>query len=149
MLKQVQQDEEDGVGARIAAEALALVGVPFRLHGRDPRTGLDCVGLAMTAFGRTGLLAIEPPSYQLRGTSRERAETILRRAGLVRADAETVGDLILAESGPMQLHLMICAGTGAGAGSGACYVHAHAGLGRVVLMPGPISVPVLGLWRAE
>jgi cell wall-associated NlpC family hydrolase len=141
MLKQVQQDEEDGVGARIAAEALALVGVPFRLHGRDPRTGLDCVGLAMTAFGRTGLLAIEPPSYQLRGTSRERAETILRRAGLVRADAETVGDLILAESGPMQLHLMICAGAG--------YVHAHAGLGRVVLMPGPISLPVLGIWRAE
>jgi hypothetical protein len=111
------------------------------LHGRDPRTGLDCVGLAMTAFGRTGLLAIEPPSYQLRGTSRERAETILRRAGLVRADAETVGDLILAESGPMQLHLMIRAGAG--------YVHAHAGLGRVVLMPGPISLPVLGIWRVE
>jgi cell wall-associated NlpC family hydrolase len=141
MLKQVQQDEEDGVGARIAAEALALVGVPFRLHGRDPRTGLDCVGLAMTAFGQAGLLAIEPPSYQLRGTSRERAETVLRRAGLVRADAETAGDLILAESGPMQLHLMIRAGGG--------YVHAHAGLGRVVLMPGPISLPVLGIWRAE
>jgi cell wall-associated NlpC family hydrolase len=148
MLKQVQQDEE-GVGARIAAEARALIGVPFRLRGRDPRTGLDCVGLAMTAFGRAGLVAAEPPSYQLRGISRECAETILRRAGLMRGDAEMVGDLILAASGPMQLHLMICAGTGAGAGSAACYVHAHAGLGRVVLMPGPISVPVLGLWRAE
>jgi murein DD-endopeptidase / murein LD-carboxypeptidase len=143
MLKQVQHDEGQSVGDRIAAEALALVGTPFRLRGRDRQTGLDCVGLALSAFGGAGVPAVEPPAYQLRGTSRERAETVLRRAGLVPADAEKVGDLILAESGPMQLHLMIRAG------AGPSYVHAHAALGRVVLMPGPISLPVLSIWRAE
>ena len=142
MLKQVQHDEDIGtVGDRIAAEALALVGTPFRLRGRDPRSGLDCVGLTLAAFGRAGVRAVEPPAYQMRGASRERAEALFRRAGLVLVDAEKAGDLILAESGPMQLHLMICVDAG--------HVHAHAGLGRVVLMPGPISLPVLGIWRAE
>jgi lipoprotein Spr len=97
------------------------------------------------AIRRAGVRAVEPPPYQMRGTSRERAETVFRRAGLVPADAERVGDLILAESGPMQLHLVIRTG----AEPAAAYVHAHAGLGRVVLMPGPIFLPVLGIWRAE
>jgi cell wall-associated NlpC family hydrolase len=88
MLKQVQHDEEEDVGERVAAAAFALVGTPFRLRGRDPRTGLDCVGLALAAFGRAGVRAVEPPPYQMRGTSRERAETVFRRAGLVPADAE-------------------------------------------------------------
>ena len=143
MLKQVRPDE-DGIGGRIAAAALALVGTPFRLRGRDPRTGLDCVGLALVAFGRAGVPPVVAPAYQLRGTSRERAEAALRCAGLVPAEAARAGDLVVAESGPMQLHLMICTG----AGPSAAYVHAHAGLGRVVAMPGPISLPVLGIWRA-
>lgn len=129
------------IGERIATEALALVGTPFRLRGRDPRTGLDCVGLAMAAFGRAGLPVIEPPAYQLRGTSRERAEALIGQAGLASADGDMPGDLVMAQSGPMQLHLMIRAGVG--------FVHAHAGLGRVVLMPGPAIWPVLGGWRAE
>lgn len=142
MLKRDLHDEhEECVGERIAAEALILVGTPFRLRGRDPQTGLDCVGLAMTAFGRAGLRVIEPPSYRLRGTSRERAEAFLRLAGLMPAETERAGDLILTQSGPMQLHLMIRANAG--------FVHAHAGLGRVVLMPGPIPTPALSLWRAE
>ncbi|MBO9580744.1 MAG: C40 family peptidase [Sphingobium sp.] len=129
------------IGERIAAEALALVGTPFRLRGRDPRTGLDCVGLAMVAFGRAGLPVIEPPAYQLRGTSYRRAETVLGQAGLVDGQGDRPGDLVMVESGPMQLHLMIRANAG--------HVHAHAGLGRIVMMPGPSIWPVLGVWRAE
>lgn len=129
------------IGERIVAEALALVGTPFRLRGRDPRTGLDCVGLAMIAFGRAGLPVAEPPAYQLRGTSCRRAETLLGLAGLVDAHDDKPGDLVLAQSGPMQLHLMIRAGAG--------HVHAHAGLGRVVMMPGPSIWPVMGVWLAE
>ncbi|HEY1125949.1 MAG TPA: NlpC/P60 family protein [Sphingobium sp.] len=129
------------VGEQVAAEALALVGTPFRLRGRDPRTGLDCVGLAMTAFGRAGVMSAEPPAYQLRGTSHDRVAALLRRAGLSPAEDEAPGDLVVTESGPMQLHLMIRAGTG--------HVHAHAGLGRVVLMPGPPTWRVFGIWRAE
>lgn len=128
------------IGDRIAAEALALVGTPFRLRGRVPETGLDCVGLAMTALARAGLRVTEPPAYRLRGTSSMRAEALLQSGGLRRAEREEPGDLLLVASGPMQLHIMIRAGAG--------HVHAHAGLGRVVLMPPPAPWPVLGIWRA-
>jgi len=128
------------IGEHIAAEALALVGTPFRLRGRDPRVGLDCVGLVLLSLERAGVPVSEPPPYQLRGTGRERAETILRGGGLVPVAEQRSGDLLLVESGPMQLHLMIRAGE--------AHVHAHAGLGRVVLMPSPALWPILGIWRA-
>ena len=111
--------------AQVVAAARALVGVPFRLHGRD-RDGLDCVGLAALALGRTG-----PGAYGLRSGDFARAQDWLAAAGL--------GDLALVRPGPLQLHLMI--GTGAG------FVHAHAGLGRVVETPGLSPWPVLGWWR--
>ncbi len=133
------------IGSRIAAEALGLIGAPFRLRGRDPRTGIDCVGLALLAYGRAGLRVEEPPGYQLRGTSLARAGTMLRAAGLMPAPGRAAGDLLLVEAGPMQLHFMICASAGACAG----HVHAHAGLGRVVLMPGASPWPVRGAWRAD
>ncbi len=129
------------IGKRIAAEALALVGTPFRLRGRDPRIGLDCVGLALLALERAGLAVREPPPYQLRGTSPHRAEAVLRRAGLVPVELARRGDLLLVESGPMQLHLMIRVGE--------AHVHAHAGLGRIVAMPLPAPWPVTGIWRAD
>ncbi|OJY67487.1 MAG: hypothetical protein BGP16_02880 [Sphingobium sp. 66-54] len=128
-----------GLDDRIAAEALALLGVPFRLHGRSPLTGLDCVGLAALAVARAGGRVGALPDYRLRGTSVARAERALRAAGFALADAATAGTLLVARSGPMQLHLMIAAGGG--------LVHADAGLGRVVLMPAPSPWPVLGRWR--
>ena len=47
-------------GAAIAAAARALVGVPFRLQGRDPVLGLDCVGLVGAAMRAAGYA---PVSY--------------------------------------------------------------------------------------
>ena len=44
--------------AQVVAAARALVGVPFRLHGRD-RDGLDCVGLAALALGRKPPFSLE------------------------------------------------------------------------------------------
>ncbi|QGP80120.1 peptidoglycan endopeptidase [Sphingobium sp. CAP-1] len=116
------------------ARARALVGVPFRLHGRD-RDGLDCVGLAALAFGRGA-----PCAYGLRSGDVARAERWLREAGLRPVDGGRLGDLALARPGPLQLHLMIGTGTG--------FVHAHAGLGRVVETPGASPWPVIGWWRA-
>ena len=127
------------IGERIAAEALALVGTPFRLRGRDATTGLDCVGLAMLAVARAGGCAVEPPSYGLRGMTQVQAEGFLLRAGLVPVARAEPGDVVLVESGPMQLHLMVRVEGG--------HVHAHASLGRVVLMPLPSPGPVLGVWR--
>lgn len=133
------------IGERIAAEALALVGTPFRLRGRDPRTGIDCVGLAFIALRNAGRNLVQPPAYQLRGTGPDRAEALLRANGLVPAEDEQAGDIVLAESGPMQLHLMIRVGVGQLGG----HVHAHAGLGRVVLMPSPAPWPTCSIWRVE
>jgi cell wall-associated NlpC family hydrolase len=56
-------------GERVAAAALALVGTPFRLHGRDPLTGLDCVGLAACALTMAGLTTQPPRRYALRNAS--------------------------------------------------------------------------------
>jgi lipoprotein Spr len=121
----------DGVVAR----ARALVGAPFRLHGRCAALGVDCVGLAMLALGRDGA----PGSYGLRMGDARRAVVWLAAAGLRRVDDARPGDLALVRAGPMQLHLMIHVPGG--------FVHAHAGLRRVVEMPGPSQWPVIGCWR--
>jgi lipoprotein Spr len=133
------------VSEAIAGAALALVGTPFRLRGREQSTGVDCVGLVLLALRAAGVTVREPPPYQMRGTGQERAETVLRASGLRAVARAAVGDILLVRSGPLQLHLMICA-----PGDGQqCLVHAHAGLGRVVLMPGDTPWPVLSRWRAD
>jgi len=127
------------LGEKVAAEALALVGVPFRLHGRSVETGVDCVGLAALAAMRAGIGIGPLPAYQLRGIGLATVEQALRSVGLIAVEQSGAGDVLLARSGPMQLHLMIATARG--------LVHAHAGLGRVVLMPPPAPWPVLGHWR--
>lgn len=127
------------LGKRIAGEALALVGVAFRLHGRTEESGLDCVGLAALALARAGVQVGDLPPYQLRGTSLIRVEEALRVAGFEPVAQASTGDMLIALSGSMQLHLMIQTGKG--------IVHADAGLGRVVCMPAPSPWPILGSWR--
>ena len=55
-----------GLGCQLAAAALYLVGAPFRLHGRDPRTGVDCVGLVLLALEGAGLRVPDIPRYTIR-----------------------------------------------------------------------------------
>jgi len=121
-------------GEAIVARARALIGVPFRLHGRDA-LGLDCVGLAIHAYRATDIAA----AYTLR-TSDIARWTALLDARLVRRPAGRLapGDLLLLRAGAAQLHLAIWAGEG--------FVHAHAGLRRVVETPGPPPWPLLGAW---
>jgi lipoprotein Spr len=123
-------------GAQVVARARALVGAPFALHGRDPRFGIDCVGLAMLALGR----AQAPVRYGLRACV-EQVEGWLCAAGLRPAEVGVAGDLAVVRPSPVQLHLMIWTGGG--------FVHAHGGLGRVVEMPGESPWPVIGWWRAD
>jgi murein DD-endopeptidase / murein LD-carboxypeptidase len=123
-------------GNAAAAAARALVGARFRLHGRDPALGLDCVGVVAAALGRGA-----PADYAMRTGDADRAAMWLAAAGLARAGAAAPGDVALMRTGPGQLHLGIVTEAG--------LVHADCGLGRVVERPGAPPWPVLGLWRPD
>jgi hypothetical protein len=114
--------------------AIALIGARFRLHGRDPVTGLDCVGVVARATG------IEAPSgYALRGGDAASVSRLIEAAGLVRVSEAVPGDVMLMQPGPAQLHLAIRTARG--------FVHADAALRRVVERPGAPEWEILGLWR--
>lgn len=120
-------------GRRIAAAAQRLLGVPFRLHGRDPAIGIDCVGLVLLSVRAAGFQVAEPPPYRVRGGHATPAMRWLETLGLDRADTKAAGDIILADVSPIQTHLLIDCGPDCGG----AMIHAHAGLGRVVEMAWP------------
>lgn len=128
-------------GARASIAALALVGAPFRLHGRDPATGIDCVGLVARAMSAAGLRVSDPVGYALRNSAIDDLLHVADRCDLVPAHDQLLpGDILLVGPGPAQQHLLVAA-------PGGSFVHAHAGLRRVVRMPGPLTWPTLRHWR--
>lgn len=127
---------------KFAGAAIQLVGVPFRLHGRDPATGLDCVGVAYCALHQIGRFVSLPNDYKVCGGNIANFDEWAIQAGFVAVDSDTsmrCGDIILCATAVSQHHLMVWAGNG--------FVHAHASLRRVVLMPAPSPWPVLAHWR--
>jgi cell wall-associated NlpC family hydrolase len=123
-----------------AKAAEAFVGAPFRLRGRDPATGLDCVGLVAKALEAVGLPVHHIAPYAIR--QRDFSSQLAAAKGhFDEADGTPEpGDLLLFRPGPAQAHLAIV-------GTGGALVHAHAGLGRVVLTPPPWPWPVERHWR--
>jgi cell wall-associated NlpC family hydrolase len=126
---------------QLAAAAATLIGVPFRLHGRDPATGLDCIGLVAEAMRRTGVVPAVPAGYRLRAMTVD--------AMLPFADANGFepfslaepgpGDVILTMVNPVQPHLLVCTDGG--------FIHAHSGLGHVAFLPGKLPWAIAGAWR--
>ena len=128
-------------GAELARAAEWLVGTPFRLHGRDPATGLDCVGLLDAALAAIGRPAPAPKAYGVRNRDIAAALAFAPGMGLGEVSGSIQpGDVLLVRAGPLQDHLLV-------AGSGNRFIHAHAGLRRVVATPGPIAWPILRHWR--
>lgn len=123
----------------LAEAALGLIGVPFRLHGRDPATGLDCVGLVAEALRRTGREPVVPEGYSLRSVSVVQFLRCAWASGLVPCDDDDEGDIVLCRMGPVQSHLLVRVPGG--------FVHAHASLGKVTFMPAPLPAPVSLQWR--
>lgn len=124
-------------GADIARRAHDLIGAPFRLHGREGRHGVDCVGLVAHA---AGLMAV-PRDYMMRGDYAARVTVVLQSARFrAPSDHSLVdGDILSLRCGPRQMHLAVVVGQGV--------VHAHAGLRRVVWTPAPLPWPLLNHWR--
>ncbi|MBR0553899.1 peptidoglycan endopeptidase [Stakelama marina] len=124
---------------RVVEAARGAVGSPFRLHGRDPVRGLDCVGLAAWALRGGGVLAEIPQGYALRSGDATRACRWMAAAGLVPGERPVPGDVLLLRPGPGQLHLAIVTDDG--------IVHADASARRVVERPGEVPWPLIGCWR--
>lgn len=125
-------------GASLAIAASQFIGTPFRLHGRDPRRGLDCVGLLVVSMRAIGAEVSDPSGYGLRNRSIDSHLEKFRLSSFVSASGEMEsGDILVVRPGPGQHHILICHGR-----SG--FVHAHAGLGRVVRSSGPSPWQV---WR--
>ena len=128
-------------GPELAEAAEALVGTPFRLHGRDPATGIDCVGLLGAALERCGRPALLPNGYSLRARVLPELAGFAAGCGLVPASgAFAPGDVLLVRIEPCQHHLLIAAAEGR-------FIHAHAGLGRVINCGARLEGRILHHWR--
>lgn len=126
---------------RLAAAACSLAGVPFRLHGRDPATGLDCVGLVAACLTLIGRKVAPPNGYSLRRCDPAPLISHAGLAGLVEeAGPLQPGDVALVRPAPGQFHLLIAV-------SDDQFAHAHAGIGRVVVAPRPENWPIIRHWR--
>ena len=128
-------------GAKLAAAAESLVGTSFRLHGRDPANGLDCIGVVTVAFALCGRNTPIPRGYGIRNTGIAQWLVFAEKAGMAEVrEAGQPGDLILVRPGPGQHHLLVELARER-------FVHAHAGLRRVVVQPGPLPWPIERRWR--
>ncbi len=128
-------------GAALAQSAADLVGTRFLLHGRDPATGLDCIGLLAAALAGAGRAVSLPNGYTLR--MRDPAGWLPPPDALGFTPAEPPflpGDAVLLRLGAVQVHLAIAALDGG-------WIHAHAGLRRVVHQPALPDGTILHHWR--
>ena len=119
-----------------------MLGVRFRLQGRDARHGLDCVGLVWAAYAAAGVRLKAPCDYPIRGWSAARVRAALDGCGLepvADSAALCAGDVALLPMGAGQFHLAVLDQESA--------VHAHAGLRRVVESPLADGWAAASRWR--
>lgn len=101
--------------------ALSLVGVPFRHQGRDPATGLDCVGVVVRAFDLT---ISKLPTYRMTdGDWQQVEQELCRWFTCARRQTPQSNDMVVFR------HVR---GFHFGVISGAHLVHADLAAGRVV-----------------
>ena len=122
----------------VVSRARALLGTRFRLHGRNPETGIDCVGLAALA---ADVKVTTPTGYALRGGSMAEYITMIDAFSERRNDRYRTGDVLLLRVAPNQFHM--------GIWTGESLIHAHAGLRRVVETPGIPENEIIGTWRVK
>lgn len=128
-------------GNDLANAAAGLIGTRFRLGGRDPAHGLDCIGLLQAALARCGRTIALPHGYALRINDLAAWLPEPDRLGFRLAEGPLqAGDVVLCQPGPAQFHLAIRAAAGG-------WIHAHAGLRRVVHQSELPDGPILHHWR--
>ena len=121
--------------ASIIARARLAVGTPFRLHGRDPATGLDCVGLCARSFDVTGGV---PTGYPLKGGDANLYASLIGTFAVRHGGPMRPADVVLIRMSALQIHM--------GIWTGESLIHAHAALSKVVETPGAVAGEVVGMW---
>ncbi len=125
----------------LAAAARTLEGSAFRLHGRDPATGLDCVGLIAASLGLIGRDICVPNGYSLRRCDPAPFLSHAQLAGFREWEGSpSAGDVVLVRPSAGQFHLLLAV-------SANKFAHAHAGVGRVVITDRPQNWPTVRQWR--
>lgn len=128
-------------GQQLAKAASRFIGVRFQLHGRDPKVGLDCIGLLACSLEAIGSLPVVPQGYRLRNASHLRWLKCAQHSGLVPVQGRiTAGDILLIKPGPGQQHLLIVENANS-------VIHAHAGLRKVVRQAVDPKEKKLAHWR--
>lgn len=128
-------------GQQLARAAACFIGARFRLHGRDPAVGLDCVGLLLCSLDAIGSKAVEPTGYRLHNSDHSPWLQCAKASGFIPARGPIeAGDVLLVIPGPGQQHLII-------AESATSIIHAHAGLRKVVRQPMDQSIRPQAQWR--
>jgi cell wall-associated NlpC family hydrolase len=121
---------------RAEAGARATIGARFRMQGRDPALGLDCVGVVAVALAAAGIRIDVPNDYRMR---RGRVPDFVPPDDVVPCDGARAGDVLMCRVSAAQLHLAVRTGRGV--------VHADAMLRRVVERPGVLPWPIERAWR--
>lgn len=131
------------LGHMVWQRAVDLVGARFRLQGRDPATGLDCVGVVIAAYAGAGVRLNAIDHYRLRSMQLDQVRAGLETSGLVRCDHRQLaaGDVGLFTLERGQFHLALLAADR--------LVHADANLRRVALAPLSRLPAPIGRWRSE
>lgn len=125
----------------LARAAGSLVGTPFRLRGRTPQSGLDCIGLVALALAMCGRRVPPLPQYAMRNLDPARFDRLPAAIGLEETRSPPApGDVVLLRPSAAQYHLAIVGPSGS-------MIHAHAGLGTVVASPPPLPWRTQTRWR--
>ena len=113
-------------GQKLAKAAAQFIGLRFQLHGRDPRQGLDCIGLVACSLEAVGCKPEAPSGYRLRNSNLRPWLNCAEQSGLTPINgAIESGDIILIKPGAGQYHLVI-------AENASSAIHAHAGIRKIV-----------------
>jgi cell wall-associated NlpC family hydrolase len=101
----------DDFAPRFVAAARTCLGAQFRLQGRHPKTGLDCIGLIIWSARQCGLTLPDAQDYILTDNP-ERLDRALLIAPITPIDPadHVAGDFVRLLSSGQPLHLAICGG---------------------------------------
>lgn len=132
-------------GEQIAAAAEAMVGTPFRHQGRNPRSGVDCVGVVLCSVWSAGCELPDCFGYGPLPKADMLLAELGKRARRVHRDDAQPGDvLVFAYKPELPMHFAVLVGA-------EHIVHAHGSTGRVIKhrLTNAWNNRLHSIWRAE